>query len=219
MAGQSGKIPNQATDELSSYWVSAADVGKRHTRGTHNVVLDVWRRLPKSVKVLLITLLAVGVTYGILGLLSGTTPAVDPPTNPTLIVAGDQLGPIRIGMSEPQVVRILGQPTEISDSGLVIWNLHWSEHSVWVVLLDKQRRGRTGSNGAVFSITTRSSAFRTKEGIRIGSSVEDVIRTLGKPPDSEQAGDEGYLAWWGLKFGYRGSRVVDITVTESPSNR
>lgn len=208
-----------ALDDTGSYWIDAAHA--KHQRNHQHRVAK--HRQRPFAKILLATALATPLVYVAFSLFPRTV--LEPPRTapgsaeerPTLIVLGDRLGPVRIGMAEPEVVQILGRPSQLEDTSPPIWNLHWTEDLIWVTFFDKRRR--TGANGMVWAITTQSPKFRTKEGIGVGSSLEEVLRTLGEPPDIDQFGGGGYLAWWGLRLDYVGSSIVSVRVSEIPSKR
>lgn len=128
----------------------------------------------------------------------------------TLIVPGIQIGPVRIGMLPSEVVRIFGQPTEMHTASPGVWNMGWARHSVSVVFLNAY------PHGEVWRIVTLSSRFATKQGVRVGLTVADVLKRLGPPVDSPfEAYGAGMLKYPGLSLQYavRSGRVDAVVVT------
>lgn len=126
----------------------------------------------------------------------------------TLIVPGNVLGPLRLGMTPDEVHRVLGQPSEVNNSSPIVWNAGWQAYRLWAVF-----RGRY-PGGSVVRITTQSSRFATKHGIRVGSSISDVLRKLGRPLDRIERGNEGQLTYTGLTLAYKNRRVYTVAVDE-----
>ena len=74
---------------------------------------------------------------------------------------------IRWGMTVEQIKDILGQPD--GDTGQ---KLTYDEKGLTVIFNDKIK---------VSSIIVKSSSYKTQEGIGVGTTIEDVIATYGKP--------------------------------------
>lgn len=97
-----------------------------------------------------------------------------------LIVPGDRIGPIRVGMSRDEVVRILGRPDRVinyldsSDVEYIYDNNHF------VV-------GLSVRWWAVIDVWTYDPQFATEQGVRPGDSRNDVLQKQGNPKY-----DQGY---------------------------
>ncbi len=98
-----------------------------------------------------------------------------------LIVPGQRIGPVRLGMGMDEVVAELGQPdfTETVDEGHPSWR-YWSLNLT--VVFDRS------SAPAVDWVETNTwtdspllTVFRTADGLHIGSSSFDVKRAYGSP--------------------------------------
>lgn len=119
-----------------------------------------------------------------------------------LIVPGKGVGPVSLGISQTELYRIMGEPTET-------WT--GSEGATYtfgplVVFLDY----RTG----VFQIQAKGSEFATPEGIRVGDSALALEAKLG-PPQSREKHDRLWIYDYrskGIRFGIMDGHIVDIYV-------
>jgi hypothetical protein len=83
---------------------------------------------------------------------------------PTVIVPGKSLGPVRLGMSRDDVIRILGQPSPAQADVVVFPD--------WDVTV-------TFRDGAAVRVGTTSSRFRTASGAGVGMRIDDATRLVG----------------------------------------
>src|SRR5688500_10514351 len=94
----------------------------------------------------------------------------------TLIVPGERIGRIRIGMNESQVVAALGSPTErevLEYNGEV--QMTWEAENYDINL------SLTGNDGVVSRVVTSRRLYATAEGLSVGSSLSDVTAVMGNP--------------------------------------
>jgi hypothetical protein len=105
-----------------------------------------------------------------------------------LIVPGQRIGPIRLGMGMDEVVAKLGQPdfTETSE-----WR-YWSLNLV-VGFYTSPAPAVAGLSTQIWADVPLSTVFRTAEGIGIGSSSFDVKRAYGKPHVTAFSGATGNM--------------------------
>ncbi len=107
------------------------------------------------------------------------------PLGPPEIVPGKSVGGITIGMSEDDVVRVLGKPEETSEGGKPN-ERYMSYQSKGLSFLT-----RDGQVATAFAYSGRKGGYetgefaafrgRTPEGISMGSTYEEVLRVYGKP--------------------------------------
>ncbi len=135
-----------------------------------------------------------------------------------LVTMGVGMGPVRFGMTKEEVVQFLGSPDLVSPDG----------HSL--VYRSKGFTVRCEAGIGVQSFLCASNvdgdrhwwkadfSGHTKEGIRIGSTEEQIIAAYGEPDSIEGPGGQRDLVYRGLRarFILVGDRLVNFTVT-SPS--
>lgn len=135
-------------------------------------------------------------------------PVVDPtPTersaSDNLIVPGTRIGPMTLGLSEDEVVRLLGKgQMRPVKTGV----LHLYENLGLVVYIEEEK---------VTSVTVRSPQFETRQGIRVGSDIDLVLSHLGKEYELEGNDEEYVLHNWGQGWhvGVNKSLVTYFQVT------
>jgi len=90
-----------------------------------------------------------------------------------LIAPGQGIGGARLGMTEPQAVATLGKADQ---------RLH-----VTTGYLDLfgEIRVFLAEDGHAYRIETEDDAFRTKEGLGVGSNEKEIVAKLGKPARAE----------------------------------
>lgn len=120
---------------------------------------------------------------------------------PTVIVPGKSLGPVRLGMSREDVIRILGQPSSpLTETGA------FPDWDLTVTFRD----------GVAVRVGTTSSRYRTASGAGVGMRIDDAIRLVAdRALDiSASNGDMNVLyrmAGIGFVF-YRGVAVEVVVV-------
>jgi hypothetical protein len=119
------------------------------------------------------TFLAAAVAVGGLGLLFAPAPAAA--QSDTLIVPGERIGPIRLGMLPGDVVRALGQPSKINTypHGGIEYDYRYDDKYFFVTF-------SAVPETEADQIGTSDPRYATREGIRIGSSGVDVVRAYGR---------------------------------------
>jgi hypothetical protein len=64
-------------------------------------------------------------------------------------------------------------------------------------------------NNSVFFISVESSIYQTKEGIKVGSGMDDVLLFYGNPSTSQKTNDGGYLLYYnGIMFSIGSNKIV-----------
>lgn len=126
---------------------------------------------------------------------SQTTPIFD-----KLIVPGERIGPISLGMPQADVLKILGTPPEST--------IHTDGHSRYyyadlTVFITRDSR--------VDGIQTALPEYATAEGIRVGMTEPEVRAKLGKPKSVDDKGSS--LLW------YTYGSVLEICFDRSKGNR
>ena len=134
-----------------------------------------------------------------------------PPTTPIfdkLIIPGERIGPISLGMPQADVLKILGTPPKSS--------IHTDGHSRYyyadlTVFISRDSR--------VLRILTNSPEYATAGGIRVGMTEPEVRAKLGKPKSVIDPGSS--LLWYtygsALEICFdrsKGNRIIDITIAE-----
>jgi hypothetical protein len=98
---------------------------------------------------------------------------------PWLISAGRGWGPILLGMTEEAVMSALGQP---DNPRTVSGSIVFRKYSSRGVVLFFSRPG--GGDFTLGGIHITSPRFATREGIRVGSSLTDVVHAYGDSLDT-----------------------------------
>ncbi len=159
--------------------------------------------------------------------MSWPAPVTAQPTGiDTLIVPGQRIGPIRLGMDQDEVIRILGEPSYIDErpEWAETYHVYGGRNTFlgWLVI---------GYNRSlapqVQDILTADPRFATDRGIRpggrdwdghgaAGSSGADVVRAYGRPKkETCQQADEGlacFVNYDGMFLQTSRGRVVWIRV-------
>jgi hypothetical protein len=91
-----------------------------------------------------------------------------------LIVPGERIGPISIGMSTKQLFAVMGDPNATNGGHSYTWGSKESG----------ELSASTDLNGVVTWITTTHPAFATSDAVQVGSSSLMVMATLGRPGTS-----------------------------------
>lgn len=100
----------------------------------------------------------------------------------SLIVPGERVGPISVGMSTKQLFAVMNDPVEthtLGDNGRFGTQYLWGS---WASGL----QASTDKNGVVTEVTTTQPAFATSDKVQIGSSSLMVTAILGRPGTSYQ---------------------------------
>jgi hypothetical protein len=146
-----------------------------------------------------------------LALLGGLLAAAGLPTGPAradvapsvMIVPGQSIGPVRLGMSARDVTSVLGNPVPSSGG-----EVKFPRVAVTVTLED----------GDVVRVSTTNPLFRTPRGAGVGSDVDDSARLIGDPNQSVSLnGTDTTIVYpfQGVGFVFRGGRAVEVFVVEA----
>jgi hypothetical protein len=125
------------------------------------------------------------------------------------------LGPVRFGMTKEDVILLLGKPDKEEANGTALSYLSRG-YAVYV----SPRRGVTAYScfsQATMAIRIRDFRGKTKEGIGIGSNVDDVKRAFGEPDSEEQNGQFNKSIRYfklGLDLSLLNDKVVQFMVND-----
>jgi hypothetical protein len=119
--------------------------------------------------------------------------------NDHLIVPWRRIGPISLGMTAADAVRILGEPTQKNGSP-VVTTYHWDNLSVTV---------KTDSS-YVTQICAVSPDYATAQGLHPGLEDTEVTKLMGEPQNSRL-----YRGWWKMSYMnlFWGGLMVNIPLT------
>lgn len=115
-------------------------------------------------------------------------PVASQPARPDayLIVSGERVGPVKLGMNITEVTSVLGTPksTQGRPDGSVVYR--------WYELKGEGGVGlRATRTGEVYRIwVANNTRYATKEGIRVGSSEAEIRVALGEPTKTEENHDD-----------------------------
>lgn len=130
----------------------------------------------------------------------------------------ESFGEIKLGMSAADVRKILGAPN--TESPAIEWGADGMMHEDWtwknkgLVLNISSDKTNRDSSLSVFSITASSPCtFKTKAGMSIGSSYEEVLEAYKKDIDPE-ATDKTQITvgsvYGGIIFSFRNSKTEKL---------
>lgn len=135
----------------------------------------------------------------------------DAPSFTTTAAAGerrDRMGPVRLGMSSAALRQAVpaARDTTWTQEGT-------SEQGAWVPLADGGRTLAVLSGDSVVRIEARDPAVRTREGLGVGSSLEELRSTYGVA--CADVGDDVVVVWFAGAPGVR--FALDSTVPQDPA--
>ena len=105
--------------------------------------------------------------------------------NDHLIVPWRRIGPISLGMTAADVIRILGEPTQ-KNGGPVVTVYHWQNELSVTVRTDTL---------SVTQVCAVSPDYATAKGLRPGLSEDAVAQLMGEPQNSRL-----YRGWWKMSY-------------------
>src|SRR5579871_6707406 len=105
--------------------------------------------------------------------------------NDHLIVPWRRIGPIALGMTAADVVRILGEPTQ-KNSGPIVTVYHWQDQLSVTVKTD---------TSYVTQVCAVSPDYATAQGLHPGLPETAVMQLMGEPQNSRL-----YRGWWKLSY-------------------
>lgn len=105
--------------------------------------------------------------------------------NDHLIVPWRRVGPISLGMTAADLVRILGEPSQVNGNP-VITTYHWKDELSVTVKTD---------SSYVTQICAISPDYATAQGLRPGLPDTAVTQLMGEPQNSRL-----YRGWWKLSY-------------------
>ena len=126
---------------------------------------------------------------------------------PSLMVPGDTVGPVRLGMTRQQVTAALGEPYSIEAGGRT-----WQYRDPGIAIL--WGRDEPPTVGAVLAgghEKLSNVPFRTAEGIGLGSTADELRAAWGQP-DAGSSGETMNYGSRGMQFMLRDGRVVWFAV-------
>lgn len=89
----------------------------------------------------------------------------------SLIVPGQSLGGVNLDMNSAQVRKVWGPPSRIQQPEASIEAWQYDRHRSTVFI----------GNGQVYLIQTISPKFATREGMKVGAPLADIVRVYGRP--------------------------------------
>jgi hypothetical protein len=125
--------------------------------------------------------------------------------NDTLIVPGKRIGPAFLGMTELELYKKLGDPTQTMNNGP--YTLYYFP-TVDVVIQKATRK--------ITQVTASKPEYHTTEGIKVGSSLLEMKAKLvfrnPEVPNNVDAANADYRTGYGLNLGVTNGRVRAIWV-------
>lgn len=109
------------------------------------------------------------------------------------LMANDGLGSLKLGLSEHDLVLLMGQPDTKSDAQ--VWGSDGNEHSDWRYpskgLEINMARQPDDTEASIYSITAKSPcSLATQRGIKIGDTKEAVLRAYANEYDPESGSED-----------------------------
>jgi hypothetical protein len=121
----------------------------------------------------LITLLAAALAAGCAG--GPGAPSRAAPFHDALIVPNKRIGPALLGMTPEQMIAWLGRPDEAIGSGDSAWR--YSRDGLQVAF----------DTGRAYIISVTGPGYATADGLRVGSTANQVAARWGKPTQSRES--------------------------------
>jgi hypothetical protein len=125
--------------------------------------------------------------------------------NDHLIVPWQRVGPITLGMTAEDAIRVLGQPTQSNKARSTI-TYYWKDNLSVTILTD---------DAYVTQICALSPDYVTAQGLHPGMPDTSVRALMGEPQSSHI-----YRGWWTLSYVklFWGGLMVDVPLTGFDSN-
>ncbi len=120
--------------------------------------------------------------------------------NDHLIVPWRRVGPVSLGMTATDVVRILGEPTQ-KNGNPITTTYHWQDELSVTVKTD---------TAYVTQICAISPNYATSQGLRPGMADSEVAKLMGEPQNSRL-----YHGWWKMSYMnfFWGGLMVSVPLT------
>ena len=122
-----------------------------------------------------------------------------------LIIPAQRIGLLRLGMAAHEAKRFIHEAHGVlpfEDIRPRVTVLEWPGLKLHASFLD----------GKAISLTTKDSRWRLRNGIRIGSTLRETTRKLGRPLDYERQGGIALGAWKGLEVEFHSGKIALIAV-------
>lgn len=109
------------------------------------------------------------------------------------LMANDGLGSLKLGLSERDLVLMLGQPDTKSDAQ--IWGADGNEHSDWKYaskgLEINMMKQPDDTEASIYSITAKAPcSLATQRGIKVGDTKEAVLKAYANEYDPESGSED-----------------------------
>ena len=150
-----------------------------------------------------------------LALLSETSLAQQSPD----LLAKENLGGIKIGLSEKQLLSVLGKATVKKSAQTTLeeatgdYVQTWACADLGLTLRMSSGAKKTGAKSVASLTAVAPCKLRTARDIGIGSSREDVVKAYGAVEDKEASKQETFVAgsvYGGIIFSFKNGKVSQI---------
>lgn len=147
-------------------------------------------------------------------------PPAEPPVFDLLIIPGKRVGPVSLEMTQNQLFAAMGRPT--LDETIVSYDKVWGYQyqiqrldrgAFWVGL--EVQVGRRSERVTWINVGRGNNGYRTKEGVRVGTSQREVVEFLGRPVKVEPRAAHSFLNYCypGLRLDFLDNVVIGIGVS------
>ena len=132
------------------------------------------------------------------------------------VMPGSGIGPVRLRMTKPEVLAVLGEPDRIPDGSEDSWWSYDRDGLAVVFALDIPEPFVVNLQGGSVAHPSEREKFRarTSDGVGVGSSRDEVIAEFGNPDHHEFEDRDRHLVFGkaGISFTLEDDRVVQIRV-------
>jgi hypothetical protein len=164
------------------------------------------------------------VFVGALGVVEASDTPTPPRSSGWAVMPGSSIGPVRLGMTKPEVVAVLGEPDRIPDGSEDAWWSYDRDGLAVVFALDiPPEPFVVDLQGGSIAHPVEREKFRarTPNGVGIGSSRDEVVAAFGKADPHEIEDGDLIFSNAGILFRVEDDRVVwmqvDTPIRVSPS--
>ena len=123
-----------------------------------------------------------------------------------LIVPGHRLGPISLGMFGDEAIKLLGKPEKEESCPGCPFRVWWYQGGNYLVTVDY------GPTWKVIGVSTKSTRYASREGLRIGSSAYEIMKAYGQSKRQECGTARCYMEYDDILFWLTGGQITTIVV-------